>query len=83
MTEKTETEVAQIGVNEIDEAYLTWFGAESECEDALRTWFAGAGAAGYLTYRAALDREEAAARELGRLWGLAQSRAHTPVGTPS
>lgn len=74
MTEKTKPEVTEIGVSQIDEAYLTWFSAESECEDALRAWFAGAGdAAGYLTYRTALDREEEAASELERLWQLALS----------
>lgn len=65
--------VAEIGVRLLDDAYLAWFSAESECEDAMRAWFKAAGAqqsAAYLAYRAALDREEAAARDLERLWEL-------------
>jgi hypothetical protein len=75
MIEKVETEVAEIGVRLLDDAYLAWFSAESQCEGALRTWFEGTGAdraTSYLSYRAALDREEAAARDLQRLWQLAE-----------
>jgi hypothetical protein len=57
----------------VHDAHMTWIGAEADSEHALRAWFeAGAPdrAAAYLTYRAAVDREEAAARELQRLRAL-------------
>ena len=76
MTENTQTEVATIGVRLLDDAYLAWFGAESDCERALRAWFGAAGdesATAYSAYRAALDREDAAARDLERLWQLAET----------
>jgi hypothetical protein len=72
----TDAEVATIGIRLIDDAYLAWFSAESECEDALRAWFRRVGngrATAYLAYRAALDREEAAARDLERLWRIAET----------
>jgi hypothetical protein len=75
MIENVDTNVAEIGVRLLDDAYLAWFGAESESEVALRTWFGSARserASAYLAYRAALDREEAAARDLERLWQLAE-----------
>lgn len=71
MIENVDTTVAEIGVRLLDDAYLAWFSAESECEGALRGWSQSVGsqrAAAYLAYRAALDREEAAARDLERLW---------------
>jgi hypothetical protein len=70
MIEKVDTEMDGIGVRLLDDAYLAWFSAESECEAALQAWFdAGAGrATAYLSYSAALDREEAAARDLQRIW---------------
>ncbi len=74
MNERVDTNVAEIGVRLLDDAYLAWFSAESDAEAALRAWFASDGsqrASAYLTYRAALDREEAAARDLERLWQLA------------
>jgi hypothetical protein len=74
MIEEVDTNVAEIGVRLLDDAYLAWFSAESESEAALRAWFASVGierASMYLAYRAAADREEAAARDLERLWQLA------------
>lgn len=74
MIENAESEVAEIGTGLLDDAYLAWFSAESECERALHTWFEGTGAnwaMPYFAYRAALDREEAAARDFQRLWELA------------
>lgn len=68
-------ELAEIGVRLLDDAYITWLAAESECEQALRAWLAGPGhnrKEMYYAYRAALDREEAAARDLQRLWELAR-----------
>lgn len=75
MTGKLGREVAEIGVRLLDDAYMAWFAAESECEQTLRAWFDGTsrdGAEAYFAYRAALDREEAAARDLQRLEKLTQ-----------
>jgi hypothetical protein len=76
MTEELAQEVARIGVRLLDEAYMAWCAAERDCEEALRGWSVGApcrGAEAYCTYRAALDREEAAARDLQKLHEVAQS----------
>jgi len=76
MLERTDTEVAMIGVRLIDDAYLAWFYAESEAETLLRGWFQATGerrTVAYLAYRAALEREEAAALDLERLWLLAST----------
>jgi hypothetical protein len=62
-------------VRVLDDAHMTCVAAEVESEHALRAWFdAGApqGAGAYLAYRAAVDREEAAARDLQRLSDLTQ-----------
>jgi hypothetical protein len=67
---KPETEVAKIGVRLIDGAYMAWLVAERECDQALRAWQEERPGA-YWGYRAALDREEAAARDLERLSELA------------
>jgi hypothetical protein len=56
---------------------MTWVAAEVDSEHALRTWFdAGApqGACAYHADRAAVEREEAAARDLQRLAELTQPR---------
>ncbi len=70
MNEDINTELASTGVHLLDDAYLAWFSAESESEHALRAW-GQAGAtdrvAAYTVYLAAMDREEAAARDLQRL----------------
>jgi hypothetical protein len=76
MLESTEAEVAMIGVRHSDDAYLAWFYAEDEAETILRGWFQATGErrkVAYLAYRAALEREEAAARDLERLWLLAST----------
>ena len=81
MPENTEAELATIGIRLIDDAYLAWFRAESECETTLRAWFQATGGRReptYLAYRAALDREEASARDLERLWTVA-SACHNTV----
>jgi hypothetical protein len=65
--------LAVIAVRVLDDAHMTWVAAEVESEHALRAWFKGAAshrAAAYLAYRAAVDREEAAARDLQRLGEL-------------
>ena len=51
-------------------AQLAWLVAQVECAEALWTWFESGvrhRAAANAAYRASLDREEAAARELQRL----------------
>ena len=71
----TDTDIATIGVRLIDDAYVAWFNAESECETRLQAWFRATGELreiAYVSYRAALDREEASARDLERLWRLAE-----------
>jgi hypothetical protein len=65
--------LAVIAVRVLDDAHMTWVAAEVESEHALRAWFKGAAshrAAAYLAYRAAVDREEATARDLERLGEL-------------
>jgi hypothetical protein len=86
MLENTESEVAMVGVRLIDDAYLSWFCAESEAETLLHGWFQATGdwrASAYLAYRAAVEREEAAARDLERLWRLASTCRHVLVAGPS
>jgi hypothetical protein len=76
MTEELNTELVGIGIRLLDDAYLAWFSAESETDNALWAWRQSTGAsrsAASAAYRAALDREEAAARDLERLWTLSQS----------
>ena len=75
MTDKPGYELAEIGVRLLDDAYSAWFDAESDCQQALRAWFNGTSSSreeAYFAYRAALDREEAAAGDLQRLSQLAQ-----------
>jgi hypothetical protein len=72
MIENSEIDVAEIGVRLVDDAYLAWFSAESESERALQLWFENASATAYFAYRAALDREQAAARDLQRLWDVSE-----------
>jgi hypothetical protein len=69
-------ELAEIGIRLLDEAHVAWQRAELESQQALRAWYDGPPRLSvdrYLAYRAALDREHAAARDLQRLWELAQS----------
>jgi hypothetical protein len=75
MADKVEPEIAKIGIRLVDDAYLAWMAAESESARALRAWSdvaARHGEDAYYAYLAALDREEAAARDLQRLWALAE-----------
>jgi hypothetical protein len=75
MLDNIDTEVATIGVRLLDDAVLAWFRAETECEENLQTWFRATGQqreTAYLSYLAALDREEASARDLERLWHLSE-----------
>jgi hypothetical protein len=71
----TSHDLSVIAIRVLDDAHMTWVAAEVESEHALRAWFdAGApqSAGAYLAYRAAVDREEAAARDLQRLSDLTQ-----------
>jgi hypothetical protein len=71
----TSRDLAVIAVRVLDDAHMTWVAAEVESEYALRAWFDASGPQGadaYLVYRAAVDREEAAARDLQRLSDLTQ-----------
>jgi hypothetical protein len=72
---RTRDNLAVIAVRVLDDAHMTWVAAEFDSEHALRVWF-DAGpqqdAGAYLAYRAAADREEAAARDLQRLSELTQ-----------
>ena len=71
----TSRDLAVIGVRLLDDAHMTWVAAEVESEHALRAWFDAAtpeGAGAYLAYRAAVDREQAAACDLQRLSELTQ-----------
>jgi hypothetical protein len=66
-------EIALIGLRLLDDAYMAWVAAESEAGQALRSWSEASGhGAAYQAYRAAVDREEAAARDLQRLHELTQ-----------
>jgi hypothetical protein len=67
--------LAVIAERVLDDARMTWVAAEIDSEQALRAWFdAGARqrAGAYLAYRAAVDREHAAAYDLQRLYELTQ-----------
>jgi hypothetical protein len=64
-----------IAARVVNDAQLTWVAAEVESEHALRAWFGAVAvqrAGAYLAYGAAVDREEAAARDLQRLCALTQ-----------
>jgi hypothetical protein len=75
MLDRIDTDLATIGVRLLDEAVLAWFRAETECEETLQAWFRSTGQqreSAYASYLAALDREEASARDLERLWRLSE-----------
>ncbi len=84
MIDNAQTGVASIGGQLLVGATVAWRIAERECDRTIRAWFETTGeqaATAYLAYRAALDREEAAARDLERLWQLYEPYAYTIVGT--
>ena len=63
-------DVALIGIRLLEDAYVAWAAAASDSERALSAWLepeARNRAMAYPAYRAALDREEAAAHDLQRL----------------
>ncbi len=66
-------ELAQIGVRLLDDGHDAWLAAEVDSDRALRAWSAASPRdhdARYASYCAALDREEAAARDLQRFCEL-------------
>jgi hypothetical protein len=79
-------ELAEIGIRLLDEAHVAWQRAELACEHALRAWYTGSPRTSedrYLFYREALDREQAAASDLQRLWELARDgHAALTAATP-
>lgn len=79
---------ATIGMRLIDEAHMGWCCAQIQAHQALDTWLdapARARKDRHIAYLAALDREEAAASDLARLWALAdgvESHDASPMGWP-
>jgi hypothetical protein len=70
-----EHEIALIGIRLLDDAYMAWYAAQSECRRTFGAWCDASPRnqeSTYFSYRAALDREEAAARDLQRLRELTQ-----------
>ncbi|HEY4276905.1 MAG TPA: hypothetical protein VGM91_01725 [Conexibacter sp.] len=67
------SEAVDIAIRLLDEAHQSWQVAQERCATALSAWL-GAGPGersdAHLAYRAALDHEEAAARDLERLHRL-------------
>jgi hypothetical protein len=76
MARRMSREVASVGIRLIDEAHMSWCTSQVQCQTALRAWF-DAGphdrADANCAYRAALDREQAAARDLESLSRLAHA----------
>ena len=69
-------DLAVIGVRVLDDAHMNWIAAEVDSELALRRWFEAVAPDrinAYLAYRAAADREEAAASDLERLYAATQA----------
>ena len=74
MSDETKQEVVNLSVRLLDDAYMAWFAAARDSEQALQAWFQASSRRPdtYFAYRAALDREEAAARDLQRLVELTE-----------
>ncbi len=67
-------DAAELGERLLDDAFTTWLIAESDAEQALDAWrerASGTSASRYRAYLAAVEREEAAARDLQRLHEIA------------
>jgi hypothetical protein len=67
-------DAAELSERLLDDAYTTWVIAESEAEQTLDAWrerASGTCASRYRAYLAAVEREEAAARDLQRLHEIA------------
>ena len=79
-------EIVEIGIRLLDDAHAAWQRAELECEQMLEAWYSGSPRAAvdrYRSYQAALDREEAAARDLQRLWEIASGGATSRAAQPT
>jgi hypothetical protein len=75
MNEQMPRDIAEIAVRLCDSAHIMWYAATIDAEHALCDWSNAApdeGVIRYFAYRAALDREEAAARDLQKLSELTQ-----------
>src|SRR5271157_3059250 len=67
-------DAAELSERLLDDAYTAWVIAESEAEQTLDAWrerASGTCASRYRAYLAAVEREEAAARDLQRLHEIA------------
>jgi hypothetical protein len=76
MARRISSQVASVGIGLVDEAYMSWRTAQMQCQDALRAWFEARPrdrADANSVYRAALDREQAAALDLEWLSDLAHA----------
>jgi hypothetical protein len=76
MARRMSREVASVVIRLIDEAHMSWCTAQMQCQTALRAWFEAGPhnrAEANCVYRAALDREQAAARDLESLSQLAHA----------
>jgi hypothetical protein len=74
-------DAAEIGVRLLDEAHTIWLIAECEVQQTLDAWReqgCGTRADRYRAYLAAVEREEAAARDLQRLYEIASPTRGTP-----
>lgn len=73
ISRNTSSDLTVLGARALDDAYMTWVAAEVASGYALNAWCRAAApdrTAAYVAYRAAVDREEAAARDLQRLGDL-------------
>jgi hypothetical protein len=67
------SDAVEIAIRLLDEAHQSWQAAQARCASALCGWLSAGPSqreAAHLAYRAALDHEEAAARDLERLHRL-------------
>jgi hypothetical protein len=74
MTDDLDAKAILTGACQLGDAFLAWFTAEAASETALQAWWQSTGSSRsttYIAYRASLDREEIAARNLERLSNLA------------
>jgi hypothetical protein len=65
-------DVGGFAIRLVDDVYAAWDRAQAECHNALRAWLESGSRNhfAYYVYRAALDREEAAAGDLEQLFRL-------------
>ena len=83
MAQVVDRELAAIGIRLIDDAHMAWVAAAAESARTLRIWFDGIAPnhEAYCAYVAALDREEAAARDLQRLSAVSEPCAAALTGS--